>query len=69
MNQSAHGVHTTSRSGRRRPIAEHWSTIIARTKHVRPALCRLFRNGELQLPDGSGSGVFVKLLLTADKPA
>ena len=48
---------------------------MARTKTVRPQLCRLFRDsltrgaGELLNEDGSGSGVFVKLLFTADKPA
>ena len=48
---------------------------MARTKVVRPQLCRLYREslsrgaGELRNPDGSGSGIFVKLLLTADKPA
>ena len=68
MNQSAHGVHTIA-FWQASSNAEHWSTVLARTKHVRPALCRLFRDGELLLPDGSGSGVFVKLLLTADKPA
>ena len=52
--------------------AEHWKTIIARTVVTRPQLCRLWNGGaagELLLPDGLGSGVFVKLLLTADKPA
>ena len=35
-------------------------------------MCRLWNGGaagELLLPDGVGSGFFVKLLLTADKPA
>ena len=68
MNQSAHGVHTIA-FWQASTNAEHWSTVLAHTNHVRPALCRLFRNGELLRPDGSGSGVFVKLLLTADKPA
>ena len=74
MNQSTHGVHTIS-FWRAAEHAEHWSTIIARTKTVRPQLCRLYRDslergaGELRRPDGSGSGVFVKLLFTADKPA
>ena len=68
MNQSTHAVHTIS-FWRASEHAEHWSTILARTKHVRPALCRLFKDGELLNADGSGSGVYVKLLVTADKPA
>ena len=68
MNQSTHAVHTIS-FWRASEHAEHWSTILARTKHVRPALCRLLKDGELLNADGSGSGVYVKLLVTADKPA
>ena len=74
MNQSSHAVHTIS-FWRANEHAEHWSTILARTKTVRPQLCRLFRDslergaGELRGADGNGSGVFVKLLFTADKPA
>ena len=74
MNQSTHAVHTIA-FWRATEHAEHWSTVIARTATVRPQLCRLFKDscergaGELLNADGSGSGVFVKLLLTADKPA
>jgi hypothetical protein len=74
MNQSTHAVHTIS-FWRANEHAEHWSVVMARTKTVRPQLCRLFRDsltrgaGELLNEDGSGSGVFVKLLFTADKPA
>ena len=71
LNQSTHGVHTIG-MWEASEHAEHWKTIIARTVVTRPQLCRLWNGGaagELLLPDGVGSGFFVKLLLTADKPA
>jgi hypothetical protein len=47
--------------------AEHYLVLKGRLARVRPALCRLWRDGELR-PGGVPSGVFVRLCLVADKP-
>ena len=47
--------------------AESWATLKARTNAVRPQLGRIWRDGELK-PHGKPSGVFVRFVLSADKP-
>ena len=47
--------------------AEEWPTLGARMGRVRPQLGRIWRTGEL-MPHGRPSGIFVKFVLSADKP-
>eukprot|EP00966_Prymnesium_polylepis_P151994 3511013-Prymnesium_polylepis.1 len=71
LSSQSHAFHTIA-FWRAAEHGEHWSTILARTKAVRPQLCRLYRDSlehgawELRRPDGSGSGGVCE---AADKPA
>ena len=48
--------------------AEDYTTLSARLVNVLPDMRRLYRNGELMTDDGVGTGIFIKFVLTADKP-
>ena len=47
--------------------AEEWTTLKANLAPLRKQWARIYRERELQ-PDGKPSGIFVELVLTADKP-
>ena len=51
-------------------LAEDYTVLAGRLSAVLPDLCRLFNHGEAGelLLDGEPSGVFIKLVLVADKP-
>ena len=70
LNQSTHGIHNLV-FYRESQDAESYVTLMARTANIRSALCRLYNKGkpgELLNEDGSGTGIFVRIMLTADKP-
>ena len=48
--------------------AEHYDVLKSRLAAVKPAIVRLYRDGEIRNRNGTSSGVFVKFLLTGDKP-
>lgn len=48
--------------------AEHYDVMKGRLGPVLPTLRRLFQKGELIRSDGSPSGIYIKFLLTGDKP-
>lgn len=69
MNQSPHHVHTLAMYAARE-LAESWLTVKVRTAIIWPQLCRIYASGgELLDENGLDSGVFIELVLTADKPA
>lgn len=67
LNQSTHAVWNLV-FYKASEHAESYETLSARCANVRPALCRIYSTGEVQKEDGTPSGVFVRFMLSADKP-
>ena len=67
LNQSTHAIYNLV-FYKASSDAESYETIMARSAGIRPSLCRLYSDGQLMLENGAPSGIFIKLILTSDKP-
>lgn len=67
LNQSTHAIYNLV-FYKADSDAESYETIMARSAGIRPSLCRIYSDGQLLLENGEPSGIFVKLILTSDKP-
>lgn len=67
MNQSVHGVWNLVLY-RANEHAESYATLMSRLGGTRRQLCRIYQDAKLKGKDKKGKDVYVKLILTADKP-
>ncbi len=67
LNQSTHLVHNAA-LWRAASQAEAWGTVKLRMALTRPALMRIWQEGQPRNAAGELSGVFVRFALSADKP-
>jgi len=72
LHQSSHGTRTLAmwRHGSADPgLAEAWLTVKTRTVQLRKDLYRLYRDPQMRDADGAPTNIFVRFVITGDKPA
>ena len=68
--RSTNNVHTLAFWREKQGGAEHWLTLKARLSEIWKVLCRLYvTDGELLDSQGTGTGIYVEIMFSADKPA